>query len=433
MNLLIVGLGISGMAVARYLTHTKEFVPYVIESKQESEIDPVLLKELKELNIRAVFGVTQQLPDEINAVKFSHAVLSPGVAPNGPIATAISANKIELISELEFGLQRTQLTKIVVTGSNGKSSVTSLIAHIINSSGGRAHACGNLGRPVCQILDAGVSTEDILVIEASSYQLELTKSLNVAVGVFINLSENHLERHGSLDEYFKAKARLFSFNNSFAKTAVINVDDAYGKKLSKLAKGRVVEISNPPYFKSKLIGRHNHYNIALAQAACLALGIPSAAIETAIKTFNPLEHRLERFCAHAVINDSKATSVGAALAGFRAVISEYKEETIALMLGGKAKTGSWEPLFNEINNNRKRLSRLICFGGDGEYIAGQARKAGIESKCFPKLETAVEHICASLMPNEIALFSPGCLSFDQFGNFEERGSVFKSQVVKELG
>ena len=428
--LLIVGLAASGISAARFVSKFGLYKPFVVESKSSSEIDQKLLCELKQLNIPLHCSVVQELPHELSSIGFELAVLSPGVAPNGKFASTLKRAGIELISELELGLRYRTSPAVIVTGSNGKSTTTALIAHILQHSGRSAHACGNLGTPLCQVLYNGIVATDWLVIEASSYQLELTSSLGVQVGVFINLSENHLERHGDMSAYFDAKARLFYGSDAVANVAVINVDDPFGARLSKLASGELRLISDPEQITGNLIGRHNHYNVALAFAATEALGLSSAEIRKAVATFQPLEHRLERLNPHFIINDSKATTVAAAQAGVRAVLDEFPTRQLCLLLGGKAKRGSWQPLFSLLQAHKMRLSRLICFGADGAYLSQQAHSSGLANLCFESLEAAVEHACHSLKGSEVVLLSPGCASFDQFSNFEERGQVFKSLIAK---
>ena len=430
--LLIVGVGASGLSAARFVKKYDLFTPYLIDAKPLDKIDHEIISELKELKIELFGSITDVLPAQLLSIGIKHAVLSPGVPPSGPIADALRRANIQMFSELELALRNCKSPAMIITGSNGKSTVTALIAHILQQSGRRAHACGNLGTAVCEILYRGCQVDSWLIIEASSYQLELTSSLDVEVGVFINLSENHLERHGDMQRYFDAKARLFLGDHPVARTAVINIDDPYGAQLFGLRRAQVRPVTNPPKRVSKLIGRHNHYNIALASAACRAIGVSEPEIETAVASFNALEHRLERLTPHFVINDSKATTVAATQAAVQAIIEEFPDRRLCLLIGGKAKRGSWQPLFECLTLHRQRLSRLVCFGGDSAYLSDQATSCGVDNMRFGSLEAATEHVCSSLAHDEIVLLSPGCASFDQFSNFEERGRVFKSLIAKLL-
>ena len=396
-------------------------------------------------------------------------VLSPGVPhhlpkPHWSAEKAKAANvpiicDIEILAREVAARPERQRPKIIaITGTNGKSTTTTLIGHILKSCGKDAQIGGNIGRGVLDLDRMHSGT--YYVIELSSYQLERTNSLRANAAVFLNLSPDHLDRHGTLAEYGLAKQNIFA-NQTKADTVVIGVDDDYGKALCtelKVRNGRSIvpisarrslghgvsvlggklfcNLSRKAYAvcnlqeAKALEGRHNWQNAAAAYAAVKSFDLDPKEIGEAILSFPGLAHRMEtigtlrnvRF-----VNDSKATNADAA----RQALGSYKD--IFWIAGGVAKEGGIEPLTDLFDNVRKAYligEAAEDFGAtlksaDKTYLQTKTLKMALLRATKDALESGVE--------NPIVLLSPACASFDQFRNFEVRGDAFRSQVEKLIG
>ena len=338
---------------------------------------------------------------------------------------------------------------VAVTGSNGKSTTTALLTHVLRSAGRCAEMGGNIGRAVFDL--PAPQTGDIRVIELSSYQIELARSLAPDIAVFLNLSPDHLDRHGGIGGYFAAKRRLFE--RGAPERAVVGVDDPFGRflagslgalalpvaatrrlkgaehavfmaghHLSEWRAGRqlsALDLRDAP----ALMGAHNHQNACAAFAAARALGLGPTAIAAGFASFPGLAHRMERV-GHAggvlCVNDSKATNAeaaGQALAAF---------ETVRWIAGGRAKEGgiaSLAPLFG-------RIAKAYLIGEAAAEFAGSLGDTPHETA--GDLETAVAHALAEATPGEVILLSPAAASFDQFRDFEARGAAFRAALAPHL-
>lgn len=385
-------------------------------------------------------------------------VLSPGVPlthpePHEVVSRAQKAGRpiigdIELFARVRGALPGHSV--VAVTGTNGKSTTTALIAHIVNACGGQACACGNIGVPIlaCDPLDAG----GVYVIEMSSFQIDLTTSLEPEVAVLLNLSPDHIDRHGSFENYVAVKQRLLE-SQAVEGVAIVGVDEQHGADTVALLRaagrhhvvpisghqkvpggvyvvgGRLIDdIDGAERFVSDLAdcpalpGFHNWQNAAAAYSAARALGFEPDAIAASFRTFSGLAHRLEavgtvrgiRF-----INDSKATNAVAAagaLAGF---------EHIHWIAGGQAKEGgiaSLAPWFSHIK-------RAYLIGDAMDAFADQLEGHVPYLKCST-LAAAFEAAAISAAEPEVVLLSPACASYDQFANFAERGEAF-AQLVRD--
>lgn len=477
-GVLVVGLGISGVESARFLAHRGIQVQVVERQTKEvfrerSKFAGVL-DELVAAGIKVHFGVDgEQVAPILDGIGL--VVLSPGVPLESAIVATISRLGVSYISELELGVQLHGGRSVVVTGSNGKSTTVSLIHHILRVAGVRSFLCGNVGTPVIanrELLSEGVEERSTLVVEASSYQLEACTSLKPAVSVLLNVSENHLERHGTLDRYAAAKARVFRLQTK-DDFLVANADDPLVRRLalagratvalfgqmneaelSKLASNwahvssaeaatdgliRVCmdDSSREEYStaETQLLGAHNRFNMAAAILATRRLGVPAPVVQEALRTFQPLEHRLEvcfRESQRIVINDSKSTTVAASVAALTTVAEHFKGMSLALLIGGLSKAGSWEPLLKECQRVGGALLPIVCFGRDGALLGSHCRAAGLSYQVVPTLEDAVRTGLDATQAGGVLLLSPGCASFDQFADFEHRGKVFKRCVLDNL-
>ncbi len=471
---LVIGLGISGIESAKFLVRHGLQVLLVEKQSEEafmakSKFAPYA-EQLRELGVLVRFGVDGEalapLLDEVGL-----AILSPGVPLESAVVGTITRLKVPYVSELELGIELHGGKSVVVTGSNGKSTTVSLIHHMMQTAGVKSYLCGNVGTPVIsseELRGERGAERSVLVVEASSYQLEACTVLKPAVSVVLNLSENHLERHGSMERYGAAKARCLKLQDGES-TAVLNADDpaVYGmgrgsraslalfgrQPLEQLLKGAAsaasIDESSPQgpailasirgvleryqTSGSALLGSHNRANIAAAILAARAMGLEASAVQEAIDTFVPLEHRLEvvsREAERIIINDSKSTTVAASLAALTTVRSHFPEHTLVLMLGGLSKAGSWEPVLKAVAAEKTSMEPVVCFGKDGPLLAGHCRASGIPCVVAPTLREATALALDALKKLErgVVLLTPGCASFDEFSDFEHRGAQFKSYI-----
>lgn len=475
-RVLVVGLGVSGLESARFLSR-RGITVTVIEKQSESTFrsKSKFASELDGLcatGVEVVFGI-----DGESIAPFLEdaglALLSPGVPLESSVVGALKRHKIPLGAEFELGLQLHRGASVVVTGSNGKSTTASLIDHILRQGGVAASLCGNIGVPVIaqeELLDEAFGERTVLVVEASSYQLEACTLLKPSVSVVLNITENHLERHGSLERYAAAKGRALRLQ-TLEDLAVVNADDpmvmemarscrasqaVFGSKseaelqklsstwaqLSHLAEqqgGIVVSRQGVREHyatnSAQLLGRHNRYNMAAAILVARHLGVPSEVVQNAITTFLPLEHRLETVWSdsvRSVINDSKSTTVAATRAAVATVLEHVPLRPVVLMIGGLSKAGSWSPLLTQVSQQKERCGLVVCFGKDRSLLASHCRASGVEHVILPNLRDATHEALRRVSSGGVVLLSPGCASFDEFLDFEHRGAEFKRYVREEL-
>ncbi len=374
-------------------------------------------------------------------------VLSPGIATQypkpHPIVARFKDAGIPIASDIELLLQAQPNAKtIAITGTNGKSTTTALVAHILNQCGKKNAVGGNLGQAALTL--PPMNSDGTYVLELSSYQLDLLPSFNFDVAVLLNITPDHLDRHNGIDGYIAAKGRIFEG----AKTSIIGIDDAASSKLAGTLPGTVISISAMQKFDAgisvsdgmlyvegknvaqidniiTLPGAHNAQNIAAAYAACHASGLQSEAIIAAIRSFPGLSHRQElvdtiddiRF-----INDSKATNIGAVQ---KALVCY---DPIYWIAGGRAKTSDYSALDGYL----KPVRHAFLIGEAANDMATWLDKQGVTYTIDETLDRAVKH--AAVMAKEedldhaVVLLSPACSSFDQFPNFEKRGELFRNAV-----
>jgi UDP-N-acetylmuramoylalanine--D-glutamate ligase len=432
------------------------------------------LPVLHELGVEIQFGVDgDQVVRWLQNVAL--AVVSPGIALNSSIVAAIKRCSVPYVSELELGIELHGGQALLVTGSNGKSTTVSLIHHILREAGRASYLCGNVGVPVIasQELLSDSPQRSTLVVEASSYQLEACTVLKPAVSVLLNVSENHLERHGSLESYASAKGQAFALQSA-TDVAIANADDALVLAQARRGAGRLVVFGEKSIeelqsiaqewaaiscessshglltvcfggtqrtfdtSESRLLGPHNRYNIAAAVLAALSQGVSAESIQQSLRSFLPLEHRLEvvhRDVRRLIINDSKSTTVAAAVAALTTIRQQFQSYRLILMIGGYSKAGSWEPLTARLRElGASVLLPVVCFGKDGPLLAGFCKAEGIGCVVAPTMREATEAALLAVADEErvVVLLTPGCASFDEFTDFEDRGAHFKRYVAESL-
>jgi UDP-N-acetylmuramoylalanine--D-glutamate ligase len=400
-------------------------------------------------------------------------ILSPSVPPKSPLVNYFKSYGAHIIGEFELGLLLAGLPVVLVTGSNGKSTTVSLIHQILCMTGVRSVLCGNIGTPVMEVVENFVGLDgfpinrsdcDIIVAEGSSYQLETTLHLRPTVGVFLNLSENHLERHGTMEAYFEAKSKPF-FRMTDSELMVVAIDNLWGARLAQKVSCQIMPVASVGVSDSKfgnksgvwleenfitiqwqgesirvsllnfpLIGLHNRYNLGCAIAVAVSLGVDPSLIEAATPKLNGMPYRMQNegiVREILFINDSKATTVAAVEVAIRAIL-ESTQGGLVLLLGGVEKSRSpWEVVSNLLGQVLSRIQGVVTFGQSRNSI-----RSALKSSLLPQeiihdaatLESALESAARLALPGDTILVSPGCASFDQFRNFEERGVAISSWV-----
>jgi UDP-N-acetylmuramoylalanine--D-glutamate ligase len=430
-SVLVIGWGVTGRALAAFLAPR---AARVTVAEQRMDADHAGLPA------GAVLRVGREDPAWLEGIDL--VVPSPGVPRVNPLLRAASERGVPVIGEIELAAQMGAPVTVAVTGTNGKSTVTTMLAGIFAADGRKTFVGGNLGTP----LIAAVGQDyDSSVVEVSSFQLEWTQALRPRVGVYLNLSEDHLDRYRDLAEYGSFKARLFQFQHA-EDWAVLNRDDPCVWTLAHRVRARVVSfgLGAPaegtaavwpqegalhyalegrhgaiPWDRRRLPGRHNLANALAAAAAALAAGIEPDAIAHGLAGFKGLAHRVElvhekngvRF-----VDDSKGTNVGAVLEALEAVAPP-----IILLAGGVDKGGDYGPLRAPL---KARVKALILFGAAREAMDA-ALSGATRIEVRSNLEQALQCAWSLAERGDTILLSPACSSFDQFSNYAERGRRFK--------
>jgi UDP-N-acetylmuramoylalanine--D-glutamate ligase len=425
----VVGLGASGVAAATLLARDGWRVT-VNDRATEWELDASL----------------GRLPDGVAAVLGCHpvtlldgtalVVVSPGVPWDLPLLVEARRRRIEVIAEVELAARAMPGVPIVgVTGSNGKTTVTSLLGEIASAAGWHAGVGGNIGTAASELALAG--GWDAAILELSSFQLEGCATLRPKVAVLLNLSPDHLDRHSNVASYLAAKARIFAWQkrNDFA---VLNADDPACSGLSvpsrtvrfslsdagaqaHLAAGTLVLDGEALMSRAELplLGEHNTANALAAALAASRLGIGRAPIAQALRSFKALPHRHQVVAeANNVrwVDDSKGTNIGATAAG----LSGYPAGTVHLILGGLGKGQEFRELRPAVE---RRLARIYLIGEAADAIGAALEGAAPIERCGT-LEEAVRRAALLARPGDTVLLSPACASFDQFRDYRHRGDEF---------
>jgi len=441
-RVLVIGLARTGIATALFCAARGAIVA-ATDTRPEAEFG-----ETAERLRRA--GIALELGGHSERVLSGRELLipSPGVPADAPILLSARARGITVWSEIELAYRFLKGRIIGITGSNGKTTTTSLTEHILRQSGFSTMLAGNIGTPLISCVDASDETS-IVVTELSSFQLELIDTFRPYVSVFLNLTPDHLDRHGSMDTYGAAKARIFE-NQTNTDFAVLNADDPatiqhaptepqifWFSRKQDVALGAFLR-SDEIAFRSggheetilkrseiPLPGAHNLENVLAAVCAARLAGAKPEAIASAIRSFAGVEHRLEFVAEHNGVryyNDSKATNVDATLKALDAFPGR-----ILIILGGKDKGSEYTVLQKPL---REKAILALLIGAAADKIERQiAGTVAIERA--GTIERAMEIAAHEAQPGDIVLLAPACASFDQFQNYEHRGRVFK-ELVKQI-
>lgn len=441
-KVLVLGLSKSGISAAKYLNKHGADV-FITESRERKEDDDKTIADLEAMGIKVEMGGHS---DEF--IKDSYiAVTSPGIPPESEIMQRLKDEKIAVISEIELAYSQTQMPFVAITGTNGKTTTTALTAHILSTEF-KAYPCGNYGVPPCDLLDGDV---EIFVCEVSSFQLEYSNGFQPQISVWTNFTPDHINWHGSLENYFNAKAKIFKSPQEPA-FSVLNAKDEKLLEFSKKCGGTVFmfageigdnccyEKNDAVYFKRNgheehiidlkdcpLIGEHNYQNLMCAVIAAKLEGISNEHIKEAIMTFKVPEHRLEKFAQKNGIvfyNDSKATNPEASLVAIRS----FSNQNVALIAGGRDKNTDLKE-FDEAC--KRHIKTVILIGEAADRFEENLKSDGFDNIIRENsLESAVDK--AMELNPDVVLLSPACASFDMFSGYEERGKVFKDYVLSRL-
>ncbi|KRW60195.1 UDP-N-acetylmuramoyl-L-alanine--D-glutamate ligase [Stutzerimonas nitrititolerans] len=434
---IVVGLGKSGMSVVRHLARRGQ--PFaVVDTRANPPELATLQAQYPEIEVRC---------GELDVdflCRASELLVSPGLAVSTPALQAAAARGVKLSGDIELFAREARAPIVAITGSNAKSTVTTLVGEMAQAAGRKVAVGGNLGTPALDLLNDDV---ELYVLELSSFQLETTEQLNAEVATCLNVSEDHMDRYAGLPAYHQAKHRIFRG----ARQVVVNRDD----RLSRPLVGEEVPVWSfglgKPDFKGfglieengekhlafqfevlmparelKMRGAHNQSNALAALALGHAVGLPFAAMLQTLRTFAGLPHRCQWVGERAGVSyydDSKATNVGAALAAIGGLGADI-DGKLVLIAGGDGKGADFSALREPIG---RHCREVILLGRDAGRLASTLQGA-VALKQVQGLEEAVQRATECALPGDAVLLSPACASLDMFRNFEERGRLFAAAV-----
>ena len=432
-KILILGLSKSGIAVAEHAVKAGKKVCITEKNPPKDEFK-AKINELKNQGVEIECGQHS----EMFMKDVSYAVTSPGIPPHSDLFKKLQEKNIKIISEIEYAYLNTKTPFIVVTGTNGKTTTTSLVSHIL-SKRFKAPACGNIGLPPTALLGENC---DYFVCEVSSYQAFMTEQFKAKIACWTNFTPDHIDWHQGLDNYFNAKAKLF-LSQQKPDYVVLNAKDA---KLNDFATKcenailfddenscgirdnsiwykdeKIIDIADCP-----LVGHHNYQNIMCGIIIAKLLGMSNAEIRERIISFKAPAHRLEKVSTYNGItfyNDSKATNPEASIVA----IESFNNQNVVLILGGRDKNTDLTEMCLSIN---KHITTVVLIGEASERFEINLKKNGFSNIMKEQtLEGAVDY--AITLKPDVVLLSPACASFDMFNSYEHRGEVFTKYVLSK--
>ena len=438
----VIGLGRSGFAAARLLAvHGAHVV--ILDDKTPEKLT-VWIEKSKELgHVQLMLGGI----DPTTVLSSDLVVTSPGVPFNHPALEAARDKGITVIGEMELAFSYCPASVAAITGTNGKTTTTTLLAAMINAGGRKAIACGNIGKAFAETVFE-LSSEDWAVLEVSSFQLETIEEFRPGIASILNVTPDHLDRHEGMQDYVETKGRIFE-NQTPEDVALLNASDKYTPILSSLVKshlylfgfpgtkvitkpgcfvvGEKIELLGKPLIMAsdlKIPGPHNLENACAAALMASLCGISDAAIAKTLLEFTGVEHRLEaagEINGVRFVNDSKGTNVDSVLKAL-----ESFDRPIVLILGGRDKAGDFTRLAPLV---KEKVTRIVAFGECKTKVVQQLASAATVVEAGT-LEETVNGAYVASEKGGVVLFSPGCASFDMFQNYEDRGRQFKAVVQK---
>ncbi len=430
-KVVIIGLGLTGLSCVDFFL-AQGVTPRVMDTR----VSPPGLDKLPGQVERHLGGING---DWLLAADL--IVASPGVALAHPILSEAVEAGIEIVGDIELFCREAQAPIVAITGSNGKSTVTTLVGEMAKAAGWQVGVGGNIGLPALSLLQ---SPAQLYVLELSSFQLETTHSLKAAAATVLNVSEDHMDRYPlGMQQYRAAKLRVYEN----AQICIVNADDAltmpvrgadtrcvsfgvdFGDYHLNKQQGSIwLRVKGEKVLNTaemKMVGQHNYTNALAALALADAVGLPRASSLAALTHFNGLAHRFQLVHEHQGvrwINDSKATNVGSTEAALNGL---QVKGTLWLLMGGDGKSADFTPLIPWLQGDNVRL---YCFGRDGDALAALRPEIAVRTET---MRQAMEQIAPQVKAGDMVLLSPACASLDQFRNFEQRGEQF-AQLAKEL-
>ncbi|MHA7596862.1 UDP-N-acetylmuramoyl-L-alanine--D-glutamate ligase [Pantoea sp. XAF26B01_ASV70] len=430
-KVVIIGLGLTGLSCVDFFL-AQGVTPRVMDTR----VSPPGLDKLPGQVERHLGGING---DWLLAADL--IVASPGVALAHPILSEAVEAGIEIVGDIELFCREAQAPIVAITGSNGKSTVTTLVGEMAKAAGWQVGVGGNIGLPALSLLQ---SPAQLYVLELSSFQLETTHSLKAAAATILNVSEDHMDRYPlGMQQYRAAKLRVYEN----AQVCIVNADDAltmpvrgadtrcvsfgvdFGDYHLNKQQGSIwLRVKGEKVLNTaemKMVGQHNYTNALAALALADAVGLPRASSLAALTHFNGLAHRFQLVHEHQGvrwINDSKATNVGSTEAALNGL---QVKGTLWLLMGGDGKSADFTPLIPWLQGDNVRL---YCFGRDGDALAVLRPEIAVRTET---MRQAMEQIAPQVKAGDMVLLSPACASLDQFRNFEQRGEQF-AQLAKEL-
>jgi UDP-N-acetylmuramoylalanine--D-glutamate ligase len=437
----IIGMARSGTAAA-FLAQRLGGKPFVSESKA-AELVSAQTVQLQKAGIPFETGGHSD-----NLLKSDYVIISPGVPPTVDIVRKINAKGIPIFSEIEFAYWACKGRVVAITGSNGKTTTTSLLGEVFTTAGFDTYVCGNIGFPFADIVER-IPEDGVAVVEVSNFQLETIADFRPTVAVILNLTPDHLDRHLTFDAYKKAKYRITE-NQTAAEHLVLNLNDpeiladnvatkaqkvffttedrpeatafVRGEALRARYRNREAEIIKCGDIRIR--GPHNLQNAAAAVSVAAQFDIGPEVLAKVLGTFAGVEHRLEsvgQVGGVSFVNDSKATNVDSVCYALRSI-----DTPIYLIAGGRDKGAPYDPI---VQWGRSKIKGVLAIGEAREKIFNALGKA-FPVQFAETLEDAVRRSFEMAYPGETVLLSPGCASFDMFENYEHRGRAFKAAVAK---
>ena len=438
-KVLILGLSKSGIAAAKYAVK-QGYDVYITESKPLDKVKEecrARVDKLKNEGIKIECGYHSE--EFISGAAF--AITSPGIPPKSEIFRRLEEKNTKIISEIEYAYLNTKIPFIAITGTNGKTTTTALVSHIL-SKAFDAPVCGNIGVPPTSLIEG---KHDFLVCEISSYQAQMTEKFRAKIACWTNFTPDHIDWHGGLENYFKAKAKIF-LPPQEPEYAILNAQDSRLKEFAKECKNVIFFdeetsnegcsiVNNVICYKGEeiialkecpLVGHHNYQNIMCGIIIAKLLGMKNEDIRAQIMSFKAPEHRLEKVREMDGItfyNDSKATNPEASIVA----IDSFNNVDVALILGGRDKNTDLTEMCHSIN---KHIKTVLLIGEATERFEENLVKNGFSNIIKERtMENAIDK-AISLKP-DVVLLSPACASFDMFNSYEHRGEVFKEYVLSK--
>ena len=427
----VVGAGLSGSAAALLLASEGAQVT-VLDSAEDKNLLKSTLDNLRAHDVRVICGSAA----DHDSSEYQWVVLSPGIDPASPLGGNFRSRKVETVSEVELGWRFCEVPVIAVTGTNGKTTTTELLAQMLNACGQRTIACGNIGKPLSEVAREK-QLFDVLTVEVSSFQLEAIRTFRPSISLWLNFAPDHLDRYRSVADYRAAKLRIFE-NQIEQDVAVVNAAEAlpkirprritfsaYSNRADfRLSEGAII-YENQPVLRlsdTKLRGLHNIENLMATLAVGVARGLAFAQMVPALHDYEPRPHRCEfvrELDGVEYVNDSKATNLDAVE---KALAAQTKP--MVLIAGGKDKGLTFDPLRSLV---KEKVKSAVLIGEMAPSIK-RSWDGAVNCDLAISLADAVERARGLATPGDVVLFSPGTSSFDMFKSYSDRGDQFRALV-----